>query len=79
MSKFKIGDRVVRTNDAVWMTGAVGTIIGITEEKEYRIKLDQKFEDLFNTGDDWAWNENYIELESIVNSPLYRIMKEQDV
>lgn len=79
MSKFRVGDRVVRTSDAVWMAGAVGTIIGITQEKEYRIKLDQKFEDLFNTDYDWAWNENYIELESVVNSPLYQLMKENDV
>ena len=78
MSKFRVGDRVIRKHNLSWMAGAVGTIIGITLENEYIIQLDEAFKYL-NEDDDWAWNENYIELESVVNSPLYRIMKEQDV
>lgn len=80
MSKFRVGDRVVRVYGN-WMNGARGTIVGVYSENpyQYQILLDDKYKKLENRKvKKWGWHENYIELEEIVDSPLYKLMKEEE-
>ena len=72
-AKFKVGDRVVnfwwakRDNDDFKWTGSVETVT----KGWYIIKADD--------GEDWEeYNEEELVLESVYNSPLYKIMKEVD-
>ena len=72
-NKFKVGDRIVnakwakRDNDDFKWTGLVAKVT----KGWYIIKADD--------GEDWEeYNESELVLESVYNSPLFKIMNEVD-
>lgn len=70
MKKFKEGDRVVAYNPGVdkWKDNpCTGVICGL-EGKAYGIWSD-------NSNQLRTWNEEFIELEAVYNSPLMKALK----
>lgn len=74
MREFKPGDRVVRIYGTVYKPGTKATIISKSEESDsdYLVKMDDSDEE------DIYWYGQYIELEEILESPLYKAMEEKD-
>ncbi len=77
MSKFKPGDRVVRTGS--WMNGSRGTIVRERKGNNWDIELDPGFDPPETLSrEEWAWNEDFMILETVYESTLYKALNEDE-
>ena len=68
--KFAVGDRVVRTKKGMWDIGTTATIVGtFPNGNDYEVIVD-----IDTSEEKVGWYEDYVELESIWNSPLYQAL-----